>query len=611
MKNLKYFAQRYVDWVIKLGRVRFSLLGLVILAIFALSAQILLSLFITNRIEWMDLVRSIIFGLFTAPFVIYFFTLLVEQLERSRLDLSKTVGRLQNEVSERIQAEKNLSIALDKLEKNNRDKGTLLATISHELRTPLNGIIGLSRILLDDQLSAQQRNYLKTINISAVSLGHIFSDIIDLDKLDTKRLELNLKPTDLNALLNDIRNFAVLMAEPKNLSFSLEIESPLPELLYLDRARLSQILWNLLSNAMKFTEKGSVTLKVSVPEEGVYQFSVADTGSGIAQCELDNIFKMYYQVKENTNRSSGSGIGLAVSKNLAQLMNGDLSVESAVGKGSIFNLIIRADTVETTINHTPVQPLHLSVLLVEDIELNVIVAKSVLEKLGHHVDVAMNGKEAISLFERNIYDIVLLDIKLPDMSGFDIADYLRKKYEDGIYDFLPPLVAFTANVMQSEEDYQAKGMDGVLRKPLSLDELRQCFYRFFPEEADYSAAESLGQSGAKHNTLNVELIYLLGKTQMGENLQLFKQTMPNYLNELHQAFRAYQKNHYLAQQVADLAHKIKGAAASLGLLTIQEWAEKMQHNETEDWNWCIELWLNQLDESWENNVKELENYLNS
>ena len=157
MKNLKYFARRYVDWVIRLGRVRFSLLGLVILAVLALSAQILLSFFITNQIDWRDMVRSIIFGLFTAPFVIYFFTLLVEQLERSRLDLSKTVSRLQNEISERIQAEQKLSIALNNLEKSNRDKGTLLATISHELRTPLNGIIGLSRILLDDQLSAQQR----------------------------------------------------------------------------------------------------------------------------------------------------------------------------------------------------------------------------------------------------------------------------------------------------------------------------------------------------------------------------------------------------------------------------------------------------------------------
>ncbi|OOF57931.1 hybrid sensor histidine kinase/response regulator [Rodentibacter genomosp. 2] len=611
MKNFKYFAQRYVDWVIKLGRVRFSLLGLFILAVLALSAQILLSLFITNQIDWMALVRSIIFGLLTAPFVIYFLTLLVEQLERSRLDLSKTVLRLRNEVSERIIAEKKLSIALDKLEKNNREKSSLLATISHELRTPLNGIIGLSHILLDDQLSEQQRNYLKTINLSAVNLGHIFSDIIDLDKFDTKRLKLNLEPINLNELLNDIQNFAILMVEPKNLKFILEIEPNLPDLLYLDRARLSQILLNLIGNAVKFTEKGTIKLAVHALGKNIYRFSVSDTGRGIAQCEQDNIFKMYYRVKENTNRSSGSGIGLAISKNLALLMKGDIQVESQLGLGSTFDLTIYAKEAHPINNYEPVQPLNLSVLLVEDIELNVLVAKSVLEKLGHRVDVAMNGEDAIKLFERNTYDIILLDIKLPDMSGFDIASYLRKKYEDGIYDFLPPLVAFTANVMQSEEEYQSKGMDSVLRKPLALDDLKRCFYHFFGEE-NIKGIESKGlEKQSSYQSLNLELIELLGKTQTERNLVLFKQMMPAYLQELNEAFKVYLSDHSSAQGVADVAHKIKGAAGSVGLSKLQQLTEKMQCNHEDGWNNNIENWLSELNSYWQINVKELEDYLNS
>ncbi len=611
MKNFKYFAQRYVDWVIKLGRVRFSLLGLFILAVLALSAQILLSLFITNQIDWMVLVRSIIFGLLTAPFVIYFLTLLVEQLERSRLDLSKTVLRLRNEVSERIIAEKKLSIALDKLEKNNREKSSLLATISHELRTPLNGIIGLSHILLDDQLSEQQRNYLKTINLSAVNLGHIFSDIIDLDKFDTKRLKLNFEPINLNELLNDIQNFAILMVEPKNLKFILDVEPHLPDLLYLDRARLSQILLNLIANAVKFTEKGTIKLTIQSLEKDIYRFSVSDTGIGIAQCEQDNIFKMYYRVKENTNRSSGSGIGLAISKNLALLMKGDIQVESQLGQGSTFDLIIYAKEAHP-INHCePIQPLNLSVLLVEDIELNVLVAKSVLEKLGHCVDVAMNGKDAIKLFERNTYDIILLDIKLPDMSGFDIAAYLRKKYEDGIYDFLPPLVAFTANVMQSEEEYQSKGMDSVLRKPLALDELKRCFYHFFGEGNIKSIDSKAVEKQSSYQSLNLELIELLGKTQTERNLVLFKQMMPAYLQELNEAFKVYLSDHAADQSVADVAHKIKGAAGSVGLSRLQQLAEKMQCNQEEGWNDNIENWLRELNSYWQVNVEELEDYLNS
>ncbi|OOF88524.1 hybrid sensor histidine kinase/response regulator [Rodentibacter ratti] len=606
MKNFKHFAQRYVDWVIKLGRVRFSLLGLFILAVLALGAQTLLSLFITNQIDWMVLVRSIIFGLFTAPFVIYFLTLLVEQLERSRRDLSKTVLRLRNEVSERTIAEKKLSIALDNLEKHNREKSSLLATISHELRTPLNGIIGLSHILLDDQLSEQQRNYLKTINLSAVNLGYIFSDIIDLDKFDTQRLELNFEPINLNELLNDIQNFAILMVEPKNLKFVLEIEPNLPDLLYLDRARLSQILLNLIGNAAKFTEKGTVKLSVQALEKNIYRFRVSDTGRGIAECELDNIFKMYYRVKENTNRSSGSGIGLAISKNLALLMKGDIKVESQLGIGSTFDLTIYAEEAQPIHNYEPTQPLNLSVLLVEDIELNVLVAKNVLEKLGHHVDVAMNGKDAITLFERNTYDIILLDIKLPDMSGFDIASHLRKKYEDGVYDFLPPLVAFTANVMQSEEEYQSKGMDTVLRKPLVLEDLKRCFYHFFGEEnIEFNVVEKQ----SSHPSLNLEQIELLGKTQTEQNLILFKQMMPEYLQELNEAFKVYSLDNSTAQNVANVAHKIKGAAGSIGLVTLQQLAEKMQCNQEPDWKDNIENWLNELNTHWQTNVKELEDYL--
>ncbi|OOF83026.1 hybrid sensor histidine kinase/response regulator [Rodentibacter ratti] len=608
MKNFKHFAQRYVDWVIKLGRVRFSLLGLFILAVLALGAQTLLSLFITNQIDWMVLVRSIIFGLFTAPFVIYFLTLLVEQLERSRRDLSKTVLRLRNEVSERTIAEKKLSIALDNLEKHNREKSSLLATISHELRTPLNGIIGLSHILLDDQLSEQQRNYLKTINLSAVNLGYIFSDIIDLDKFDTQRLELNFEPINLNELLNDIQNFAILMVEPKNLKFVLEIEPNLPDLLYLDRARLSQILLNLIGNAAKFTEKGTVKLSVQALEKNIYRFRVSDTGRGIAECELDNIFKMYYRVKENTNRSSGSGIGLAISKNLALLMKGDIKVESQLGIGSTFDLTIYAEEAQPIHNYEPTQPLNLSVLLVEDIELNVLVAKNVLEKLGHHVDVAMNGKDAITLFERNTYDIILLDIKLPDMSGFDIASHLRKKYEDGVYDFLPPLVAFTANVMQSEEEYQSKGMDTVLRKPLVLEDLKRCFYHFFGEEnIEFNVVEKQ----SSHPSLNLEQIELLGKTQTEQNLILFKQMMPEYLQELNEAFKVYSLDNSTAQNVANVAHKIKGAAGSIGLVTLQQLAEKMQCNQEPDWKDHIENWINELNTHWQTNVKELEDYLNS
>ena len=581
MKNFRYFAQRYVDWVIRLGRVRFSLLGIAILAILAICIQILLSTLLSDGIHWSDIARSITFGLFTAPFVIYFFTLLVERLERSRLELSKTLARL---------------------EKNSRDKSTLLATISHELRTPLNGIIGLSRILLDDKLTEQQQNYLNTINLSAVSLGHIFSDIIDLDKIDSKRIELNIQPCDFHSLLNDFYNFGTLMAEQKGLKFSLKLDDNLPNWLYLDRARLSQILWNLISNAVKFTDKGDVILRVQKMQDNQYQFSVTDTGAGIAPCELDKIFTMYYQVKDNIHRSAGSGIGLAISKNLAQLMKGDLTVESELNKGSTFYLTIIAEKA-----HAEKAMQHLSILLVEDVELNVVVAKSILEKQGHYVDVAMNGEQAIQLFEKNTYDIVFLDIKLPDMSGFDIAYYLRKNYEEGIYDFLPPLIAFTANVMHSEEEYQNQGMDGVLRKPLSLTELRQCFKTFLGDDIETTSDEE--ELPQVQEGINISLIELIGKSQAKANVELFKQWMPIYLDELETAYEDYLANADMQQMVSDVAHKIKGAAASVGLVNIQNIAKQAQDTSLPNWASDIALWIKQLSNEWFQNVAELEAYL--
>ena len=585
MKNFRYFAQRYVDWVIRLGRVRFSLLGIAILAILAICIQILLSTLLSDGIHWSDIARSITFGLFTAPFVIYFFTLLVERLERSRLELSKTLARL---------------------EKNSRDKSTLLATISHELRTPLNGIIGLSRILLDDKLTEQQ-NYLNTINLSAVSLGHIFSDIIDLDKIDSKRIELNIQPCDFHSLLNDFYNFGTLMAEQKELKFSLKLDDNLPNWLYLDRARLSQILWNLISNAVKFTDKGDVILRVQKMQDNQYQFSVTDTGAGIAPCELDKIFTMYYQVKDNIHRSAGSGIGLAISKNLAQLMQGDLTVESELDKGSTFYLTIIADKAQANEMNTETAMQHLSILLVEDVELNVVVAKSILEKQGHYVDVAMNGEQAIRLFEKNTYDIVFLDIKLPDMSGFDIAQYLRKNYEEGIYDFLPPLIAFTANVMHSEEEYQEQGMDGVLRKPLSLVELRQCFKTFLGDDIECISDEE--ETPHVQEGINISLIELIGKSQAKANVDLFKQWMPIYLDELETAYEDYLANSDMQQTVSDVAHKIKGAAASVGLVNVQNIAKQAQDTSLPNWTSDIASWITQLSNEWPQNVAELEAYL--
>ncbi|MDU8925588.1 ATP-binding protein [Pasteurellaceae bacterium LIM206] len=610
MKNVKFFAQRYVDWVIKLGRVKFSLLGFVLLAVLALCTHALLSLVFVGSIDWLSLSYSILFGLISAPFVIYFFTLLVERLELSRKNLTQLVSDLRQEVYERRAAEERLAQA-------SRDKTTLMATISHELRTPLNGIVGLSRMLLDTQLTDKQRKYLKTISVSAVSLGHIFNDIIDLGKIDGSRIELHKQATDLSALLEDILNLGMLMAEQKHLVFRMQRDENLPHWLLMDYTRVSQVLWNLMSNAIKFTEQGSVTLSVQRISENSYSFCVADTGQGIPAQDIDKIFNMYYQVgsEQNKHKAAGSGIGLSVSKTIAELMGGDLTVQSELGNGSTFIFTMQADETTPPL-HEITRPLTLSlnVLLVEDIELNVTVARSMLEKLGHKVDVAMNGKDAIAKFECNNYDLVLLDIRLPDMTGFEVAQYLRKKYEDGVYDYLPPLVALTANVMQNKEEYVANGMDDVLRKPLALDALTYCLSEYFGDEIDVPALVRQEPISEDYDRFNYkmlkELIDMLGTKFVADNLALFAKTAPEYMSELIQAYRIYRQDSSQHENVGTIAHKIKGAAASVGLQRIQQIAEQIQHDESEMWSEHIDEWIVELTDLWQEDVEALENWIN-
>ena len=615
MKNIKQFgsfAHRYVDWVVRLGKTRFSILGVLILAILALCTQMVLSLIFVGTIYWQDLLRSIVFGMISAPFVIYFFTLLVEKLERSRQALSHSVEKLQNEVEVRLLAEKRLSAALDKVEKISRDKTILMTTISHELRTPLNGIIGLSRILLEEQPTARQSSYLRTINSSAVSLSHIFSDILDLEKIDAHRIELNRKETDLYALLNDISNFAVLIAGEKHLEFRLICPPTLPNWLMLDGVRLSQILWNLITNAVKFTPKGSVTLSIEQMAEDEFAIRVTDTGIGIAEDDLEKVFELYYQVDSHHYKSLGSGIGLSISKTIAQLMDGDLRVSSELGKGATFLLTFKAKEAQPPVESSNKVPLKLCILLVEDIEVNIVVAKSMLQKLGYQIDVAMSGAEAIQKFEENYYDLIFLDIQLPDMSGFDIAHHLRKNYENGTYDFLPPLIALTANVVQKKEAYLEQGMDDVIHKPLSLDELNQCLLDYFGEEIKYfdvMEKKPLQESTDFDTKMLGELIEMLGVKFVQDNLTLFEQAMSGYVIELQQAYQAYEKAPEQQAELLSTAHKIKGALASLGLKRLQKIAGLAQNGCAENWQENIAYWVDILVQEWQLDVNKLRQWL--
>lgn len=727
MKQIRLLAQYYVDLMMKLGLVRFSMLLALALVVLAIVVQMAVTMVLHGEVESIDVIRSIFFGLLITPWAVYFLSVVVEQLEESRQRLSRlvqkleemrerdlslnvqlkdnitqlnqeiavrekaeaelqeTFGQLKIEIKEReetqIQLEQqssflrsfldaspdlvfyrnedkefsgcnramelltgksekqlvhlkpadvyspeaaakvietdekvfrhNVSLTYeqwldypdgrkacfeirkvpyydrvgkrhglmgfgrditerkryqDALERASRDKTTFISTISHELRTPLNGIVGLSRILLDTELTAEQEKYLKTIHVSAVTLGNIFNDIIDMDKMERRKVQLDNQPVDFTSFLADLENLSALQAQQKGLRFILEPTLPLPHQIITDGTRLRQILWNLISNAVKFTQKGQVTVRVRYDEGGMLHFEVEDSGIGIPQDELDKIFAMYYQVKDSHGGkpATGTGIGLAVSRRLAKNMGGDITVTSEQGKGSTFTLTIHAPSVAEEVDDAfdeDDMPLPaLNVLLVEDIELNVIVARSVLEKLGNTVDVAMTGKAALEMFKPGEYDLVLLDIQLPDMTGLDISRELTKRYprED-----LPPLVALTANVLKDKQEYLNAGMDDVLSKPLSVPALTAMIKKFWDTQDDEESTMTTEESGKSEALLDIPMLEqyleLVGPKLITDGLAVFEKMMPGYVSVLESNLTAQDK-----KGIVEEGHKIKGAAGSVG-----------------------------------------------
>ena len=768
MKQIRLLAQYYVDLMMKLGLVRFSMLLALALVVLAIVVQMAVTMVLHGQVESIDVIRSIFFGLLITPWAVYFLSVVVEQLEESRQRLSRlvqkleemrerdlslnvqlkdniaqlnqeiavrekaeaelqeTFGQLKIEIKEReetqIQLEQqssflrsfldaspdlvfyrnedkefsgcnramelltgksekqlvhlkpadvyspeaaakvietdekvfrhNVSLTYeqwldypdgrkacfeirkvpyydrvgkrhglmgfgrditerkryqDALERASRDKTTFISTISHELRTPLNGIVGLSRILLDTELTAEQEKYLKTIHVSAVTLGNIFNDIIDMDKMERRKVQLDNQPVDFTSFLADLENLSALQAQQKGLRFNLEPTLPLPHQVITDGTRLRQILWNLISNAVKFTQQGQVTVRVRYDEGDMLHFEVEDSGIGIPQDELDKIFAMYYQVKDSHGGkpATGTGIGLAVSRRLAKNMGGDITVTSEQGKGSTFTLTIHAPSVAEEVDDAfdeDDMPLPaLNVLLVEDIELNVIVARSVLEKLGNSVDVAMTGEAALEMFKPGEYDLVLLDIQLPDMTGLDISRELTKRYprED-----LPPLVALTANVLKDKQEYLNAGMDDVLSKPLSVPALTAMIKKFWDTQDDEESTVTTEENSKSEALLDIPMLEqyleLVGPKLITDGLAVFEKMMPGYVSVLESNLTAQDK-----KGIVEEGHKIKGAAGAVGVRHLQQLGQQIQSPDLPAWEDNVGEWIEEMKEEWRHDVEVL------
>ncbi|SUP49234.1 sensor histidine kinase FexB [Vibrio cincinnatiensis] len=341
---------------------------------------------------------------------------------------------------------------------------------------------------------------------------------------------------------------------------------------------------------------------------------IEDTGIGIPEKELDKIFAMYYQVKSGKDNlhAVGTGIGLAVSRQLINLMDGDISVSSEEGFGSTFTVTIRVPLATPPVCSLPQpeQMRKLNIFMVEDIELNVTVARSLLESLGHSVTVAMTGEEAKVMFKPEQFDLVFLDIQLPDMSGFDIAHYYRQTYSH-----LPPLVALTANVLKDKKEYIRQGMDEALSKPLSVQAVQEVLAKVLAQQplventsSPVIDPPSLANQELYNRLLDLSMlesyIDIVGPTPMLESIQMLEDMMPGYLEVLDSNMVAKDQAGIVSE-----AHKIKGSAGSIGLKRIQSVAQKAQSPEAPAWWENITDWVDEIKNEYLNDIQLLKQWL--
>lgn len=444
----------------------------------------------------------------------------------------------------KIKAETATGIAEDAV----KAKQQFLSNMSHEIRTPMNAIIGFTKVVLKTELTAKQKEYLTAIKISGDALIVLINDILDLAKVDAGKMTFEKTPFKMALSISAMLHLFETKIQEKNLQLIKEYDSRIPEVLVGDPVRLHQIILNLVSNAVKFTSKGNITVSVHMltedEEKATIEFAVSDTGIGIATNKIDKIFENFQQATSGTSRVyGGTGLGLAIVKQLVEPQGGKLNVESEIDKGSTFSFILDFQkTIEDAVPDIEIlksdsETKNIKVLVVEDIALNQLLMKTLLDEFGFERDIAANGKIAIEKLKEKSYDIILMDLQMPEMNGFEATDHIRNVMKSKI-----PIIALTADVTTVDlVKCKAVGMNDYIAKPVDEKLLFSKIISFvkkpiYIKKEDENISEKDGKAVLKC----IDLHYLSYRTKsnpvlMMEMISLYLEQTPVLISSMKQS----------------------------------------------------------------------------
>lgn len=518
------------------------------------------------------------------------------------------------DITERREIETAIAQARDSALETANTKAAFLANMSHEIRTPLNGIIGTTDLLLDSDLNQEQQQYAEMLKTSADSLLEIVNNILDFSKIEAGKRELEAIDFNLHQVIENVVTFFTILARKKNLHISFLIEENVPAQLHGDSNQLRQILNNLISNAVKFTETGEITIRVSNQDENservLLNFTVSDTGIGIDEEAQKKLFQPFMQADVSTTRKfGGTGLGLAICKQIVELLQGEIGVKSEMGEGSHFwfTAIFQVQSPKSKTRSPKSEVRTLKILVAEDNPINRQLTQTMLEQSGFESEIAENGLEAVKAASEKKYDLILMDCQMPEMDGFEAAVAICQQTSK---ENRPKIIALTANAATGERERCLKaGMDDYLCKPITKEDLRETIEKHFHTKILKKTLDF------KRELVQHRLTKIIDAETLKHFLEIESNGEENFAVEMLEIFCNHTEKKLLelkkdlhnrdAKAIKQTAHNLIGSSSSIGISSLVQLSENLESAvETNEWE-QIKRHIASISQKFENIKREI------